>query len=56
MIYVHAIHHCKKLNFSKLFCLEDGKKSVKYLANPPGGVQYYPEKNVFDTFFPVFML
>ena len=26
IIYVHAIYHCQLLNFSKLFCLEDGKK------------------------------
>ena len=26
IIYVHAMYHRQKLNFSSLFCLEDGKK------------------------------
>ena len=56
IIYVHAIHHRQKLDFSKLFGLEDGEKSVKYLPNHSEGVQYYPEFEVFDTFFSVFML
>ena len=48
-IYVHAILYRKNLNFSKLFCLEDGK-SVKYLANRSERVQYYLECQGFNTF------
>ena len=50
IIYTHAIHHRQNLNFSKLFCLKDGK-SVKDLANRSEGVKSYPECQGFYTFF-----
>ena len=55
--YVHAIHHCQNLNFSKLFCLEDGKKcqipakssatrNLRYLTL---FVSFYALQNVGDV-------
>ena len=54
--YLHAIYYRQNLNFSKLFCLEDWKKTGIEPANRPGGVQYYPECQRFTSFFQVFML
>ena len=46
----------KMLTYSIQCGLEDGNKSVKYLHNRTRGVQFYPEFEVFDTFFLYFML
>ena len=54
IIYIHAIHHGKNLNFSKLFGLEDGKKCQIPVKPFCEGVRCYSEFEVFGAFFFIF--
>ena len=52
VIYAHAIHCRRHLNYYTQFCLAwKVYKNVKYLPNRSEGVQCYPEFEVFEPFF-----